>query len=595
MTRPLHGWLAPRGRLVLAGWLTLAGLILAGPQAGPARATGDPPTPATGFRLSSRQDPRLADAARLQRLVRAYGRPRPERDLAAEARARALNEADAPADAAGKAWVSAGPGTGGGDADMSSGWLPYSGAWTADEAAHLVKRCVYGARFEEIEAARVAGMAAAVQALLTPGPLPPAPAAWATEPVPDTDNWTTAMLDSLNQLYWERKDTLRYWWTGRIAAGPDDITESMTHFWHDHFATRSDVVWAPQSVYLQNDLLRRHAVGNFKTLVRAICTDPAMLIFLDGAWNEVGYTNENFARELLELFTMGEGSGYTQDDVEEVSRACTGWKTDGLHSFLAPWAFDDSPKTILGQTGNWGMDDVVRILFEQPATSRYVVRKLYQWYVGQYPNPADLNALAELFRRSNFEIRPVLEQILKSRQFYAAGARGAIVCDGVDLYAGQVRRFHVNGYNPAFTANVFQQYWLAWQMWDYGHILMDPPNVAGWPGYRFWINSETLPLRKLYSQMLLEGELYGNAMDCGIDELVETNRLSNPNDPNRIVDDLARLCFGVKPSAQVRSLMLQTLLQGAQPGEWSINQPNAAERLHDLYVLAMRLPEYQLK
>ena len=594
MQRSLLYWLGLIGVWSGAfGWGGPPARALAAPVPDPPGVSA--PGPMRQIRVYSLQDPAVAAAARLQALVRAYGQPRPPRDPAAEARAREINGADDPAGASGKAHVNAGPGTGGGDADMGTGWLPYSGAWTMDEAAQLMRRCVYGARFEEIQAARSAGLSAAVAGLLQPGALPPMPAPWALEPVPDTDNWTQAMRDSLNELYWERKDTLRYWWVGRIAAGPNDITESMTHFWHDHFATRADVVWAPQSVYLQNDLLRRYAVGNFKTLVRQICTDPAMLIFLDGAWNEVGYTNENFARELLELFTMGEGSGYTQDDVEEVSRACTGWKTDGLHSFLAPWAYDSSPKTILGQTGNWGMDDIVRILFEQPATSRYVVRKLYQWYVGQYPNASDLNTLSELFRRSDFEIKPVLEAILKSRQFYAVSGRGALVSDGVDLFAGQVRRFHVNGFNPAFTPNIYQQYWLAWQMWDYGHVLMNPPNVAGWPGYRFWINSETLPLRKLYGQMLLEGELYGNAMDCGIDVMVETNRLTNPNDPNAIVDDLSRLCFGIPPSPQVRSLMLQTLLQGAQPGEWSMNLPNAPERLHDLYVLAMRLPEYQLK
>lgn len=538
--------------------------------------------------LTHSDDPRLAASRALNGLVRRYGAPRPPRDLAAERELRRQFEVSGQR-------VDAGPTDRGGNADEGLGWSPYEGRFGIDEAAFLLGRAIYGARFEEIQAAAAGGLNSAVAGVLSAAPLPAPPGAWVLVPIPDTDGWTPAMHDSLSDLYETRREFLRYWWNERIAYGPATITESMTHFWHDHFATRADVVWAPQSVFLQNDLLRRHATGNFKTLVRKICTDPAMLIFLDGAWNEVGYPNENFARELLELFTMGEGSGYTQQDVEEASRVCTGWKTDGVNSFLVPWLHDDAPKTVLGQTGNWGMDDLVRIIFEQPSTSRYVVRKLYQWYVGQYPAESDLNQLSDLFRRSNFEIQPVLEVILKSRHFYEPRFRGAIIRDGVDFYAGQLRRFHVAGYQPTQSLNEWQKNWTNWQMWDYGHMLLAPPNVAGWPGYRSWTNTTTMPMRKLYSQILLEGDMYGNPLGFGVDVLVEAQRFTNPNSADALVTDLGRLCFGMPPSPGMKTRLLQELLAGAAPSEWSMNLPDAASRLHNLFLFAMRTPDYQLK
>lgn len=569
-------------------------LLLVAPVAASFAASADPGGIVAGERpgeqiIAAETDTRLAAGRTLSILVRRYGAPRPPRDRQAEAALR-----DELAAAGAGEHVDAGPTDRGGDADDGLGWVPYSGPFGPDQASLLLNRCVYGARFEEIESAAASGLDATLDGLLTTS-LPPVPGAWVSEPIPDTDGWTQAQFDSLDALYDARREYIRYWWNERIAYGPADITESMTHFWHDHFATRADVVWVPQSAWLQTDLFRRHATGNFKTLVRQICTDPAMLIFLDGAWNEAGYTNENFARELLELFTMGEGSGYTQQDVEEVSRACTGWKTDGVNAFLVPWLHDETPKTILGQTGNWGMNDVVRILFEQPATSRYVVRKLYQWYVGQYPAESDLNLLSDLFRRSNFEIRPVLETILRSRHFYEPQFRGAIVRDGVDFYAGQIRRFHVTGYQPAVSLNEWQRYWTDWQMWDYGHMLFYPPNVAGWPGYRAWINTTTMPLRKLYAGMVLDADMYGNPLGFGIDVVAEAERFSNPNSADALVTDLARLCFAMPPSATLKARLLDALLAGASPNEWSMNRPDAADRLHNLFLFAMRTPDYQLK
>ena len=459
-----------------------------------------------------------------------------------------------------------------------------------------MNRALVGPRYEEFEWARNRGLQGAVQDLLVSPPTPVAPGAWATEPVPNQTGWTAAMKDSLDTLYRERQKLLRMWWSRTIAQEPASLRETMTLFWHDHFATRMAAVYTPQSMYIQNALLRQHALGNFKTLARAIGTDPAMLVMLDGRLNRKQAPNENFSREMFELFTMGEGSGYTQTDVTEAARACTGWQTDGLVSYLTTSRHDTGVKTIRGQAGNWGMDDFVRILFEQDATAEYFCAKLYRWFVDDEPPPADVTALARTLRENNYEIRPVLLQILNSDHFLDARLHGSIVRDGADLFSGQIRRWHVTGFDPMITTPLTQRNWITNQMNTYGHLLLDPPDVSGWPGHRNWINSNSLPNRKKYSVMIVDGK-YTSTQSLGfiLDVDAETRRFRDPNNVDLLVEDLALLCFGQKPTELVLEQMASELLQGQLPENWSIDDPDAVSRLRDLYRFVMRLPDYQLK
>jgi uncharacterized protein (DUF1800 family) len=486
-------------------------------------------------------------------------------------------------------------GSGGGNA-VSYGWAPHDDALTIEDAAHLLNRALIGPRFEEFQWAVQRGLPGTVHDLLVNPPVPAAPGSWATEPVPNQSGWTQAMKDSLDAVYRERQRLLRMWWVKVIANEPASLRETMTLFWHDHFATRMAVVYTPQSMYIQNRLLRENALGNFRTLARAICTDPAMLVMLDGRLNRRQSPNENFSREMFELFTMGEGSGYSQQDVAEAARACTGWQTDGLTSYLTASRYDTGTKTILGQTGAWGVDDFVRILFEQPATAEYVCGKLYRWFVDDEPSAADVHELAVVFRANDYEIKPVLEKIFRSEHLMDARLRGSIIRDGVDLYAGQARRWHLVGFDPMITNPLTQRNWITNQMNAYGQLLLDPPDVSGWPGHRNWINSNTLPNRKRYSVMIVDGRVsqtqpFGFQLDVN----AETRRFRDPNDVDLLVDDLALLCFGQKPTPLVHDQLVAELLQGQLPYNWTIDDPNAVPRLQDLYRLAMRLPDYQLK
>lgn len=476
------------------------------------------------------------------------------------------------------------------------GWAPFNGAFQIDEAAHLLHRAMIGPRYEEMSAAVTNGLPATLTSLLAPRPLPPAPGVWVNEAAPDWGNLTEEELQTLNENYQERQQLIRLWWVERIVNHQTlNMTDAMVLFWHDHFATGADAVYYPMAIYGQVELLHQHALGNFKTLATEMCTDPAMLIWLNGNYNTKWDPNENFSRELMELFTMGEGSGYTQADVEAAARACTGWYTDGRDVFFVPNWFDNTNKTILGQTGNWDMDDLVNILCQQPATADYLCRKLYKYFLDDQPDPADIAVLATTLRNNNYAVAPVLSQMLGSNHFLDPTFRGSLVKDVIDLYGGQVRALHAVGFDPFASTNDYERYWIDWQSYDLGQMLTMPPNVAGWPGYHNWINTATLPLRKEYSGMILYGNMWGWPLGFSVDSMSEANRFSNPNNAGALVDDVALLLLGSPPTTAVRQEMLDALLQGSQPNQWSLAMPGASTRIRDLLHFTMRLPDYQLK
>lgn len=475
-----------------------------------------------------------------------------------------------------------------------SNWSRYMGPFGIPEAAHLLHRTTVGPRFDDIEAAAATGLRRQVSVLLRTRGLPPAPAAWVTEPVPDMTGWTQDRIDSLYSEYWNRRDPLRLWWADVVLDEPVALREQMVLFWHDHFATSIEKVAFPQSMYTQNQLLRRHALGNFKLLVKQIAVDPAMLIWLDGYDNRAGHLNENWGRELLELFTLGVGN-YGQDDVVAAARAFTGWTTpDGLKGFYVPAWHDNGQKTFLGRTGNWNGNDIIEIVFQQPETARFLCRKLYRWFIDEYPDEALIEDLAQTLRQSNYEVTPVLRRMFESNRFMDARYRGALITDGVDRSLGSLRALHVTNVDLS-EPGTEQAKWVLFGMGTFGQVLFEPPNVGGWPGYHTWLNSNTLPWRKTLDAAVIDGQIWGYDLGMKADVLALALSLTNPHDPEQIVSDLALLLFGMPPTEAIRERMLDELLQGAMPWEWSIYDPLAEARLRDLLKLAVRLPDYQLK
>ena len=291
---------------------------------------------------------------------------------------------------------------------------------------------------------------------------------------------------------------LRAWWVQEMLATPSPLTERLTLFWHNHFVSSQQKVRVARLMYAQNALYRSEALGNFATLLHAAAKDPAMVVYLDSAQNRKGAPNENFAREVMELFTLGQGH-YGEQDVKEAARAFTGWSLDrDTGTFLfRPRLHDDGDKTVLGRTGRFDGDAVLDVLLARPETAELVVGKLWQELVSPVPDAREVARIARAFRAANYEIIVPVRELLRSAAFWAPAQRGALVKSPVDLVVGALRQLDQS---PADT----RPYALA--VAGMGQNLFAPPNVRGWPGGDAWINSNTLLARKQFVDRLARSD-----------------------------------------------------------------------------------------
>ncbi|HTL80301.1 MAG TPA: DUF1800 domain-containing protein [Bacteroidia bacterium] len=290
------------------------------------------------------------------------------------------------------------------------------------------------------------------------------------------------------------KETLNLAWIDRMEVAHAILLEKMIMFWHNHFATSGNFGWLMQ---VQHNTLRKYALGNFGEMLHAISKDPAMILWLNNHENKKDAPNENFAREVMELFTLGEGNGYTEDDIKQAARAFTGWtiaKT-GEFEFNAK-VHDDGDKTIFGETGNFGGEDVINMLLAKNQMSIFICRKIYKWFVNHEPDEERVDELSERFRASKYDIKDLMYYIFTSDWFYDDVNIGCLICTPVELIVRMKRLCKVE---------VEDQQMLAFQEL-LGQTLFIPPNVAGWKGGRYWINSTSLVQRMhLPKAMIDEG------------------------------------------------------------------------------------------
>jgi uncharacterized protein (DUF1800 family) len=294
---------------------------------------------------------------------------------------------------------------------------------------------------------------------------------------------------------------LKGWWLQEMVATERPFLEHMTLFWHNHFTSSLRKVRWPPLMYNQNQLLRQHALGNFRDLLHAIARDPAMVIYLDNVSNRKGSPNENFARELLELFTLGEGH-YTEQDIKEAARAFTGWSLDrnsGKFRFRSR-LHDKGVKQFMGVSGRLSGDDVIEIVLRQPRVAEQITEKLWREFVSPDPNPQQVKRLAKIFRESGYEIRPLMRALFLTPEFRRPANRGVLIKSPVELVVGTVRvlKIPLNDSRGVVMATT-----------GMGQDLMDPPNVKGWPGGESWINSSSLLTREWAMQRLLRGDEMG--------------------------------------------------------------------------------------
>jgi hypothetical protein len=383
--------------------------------------------------------------------------------------------------------------------DAADAWQPWRPSaddpWTRKWAAHLFRRAAFGASREELNEAEKLGFDGTLDLLLHGR-------AQAEDVLTLTDvgGFAAAHDDGGGQL--------RAWWLGGMLHGGHPLREKLTLFWHNHFATSIVKVRDAKLMFRQNCLLREHALGKFGPLLQAISRDGAMLVWLDSNSNVKGKPNENYARELMELFSLGVGN-YTEKDIREAARAFTGWHTDGHKFRFNPAAHDTGPKAVLGKTGNWDGNDVVKIVLEQPAAARFLVRKLYQFFVSETPPPdALLEPLSESFRKSDYDVAGLVKTVLASRLFYSDHAFRKRIKSPVEYALGVVqavyRRYEER--DPDYQPLPLQALvpWLT----GMGQALFAPPNVKGWPGGRTWLNTATVLERDNFAAAMATGSLW---------------------------------------------------------------------------------------
>jgi uncharacterized protein (DUF1800 family) len=431
--------------------------------------------------------------------------------------------------------------------DRNNPWAPYvpsdRAPWGLRRAVHLHRRAGFAATWAELQRDRKDGPGPSIDRLLQ--------GQSRTDGVPP-DFAETA--DTLVRLAVEAGDTdrLKAWWAYRMLFGPDPLTERLTLFWHNHIATSA--AKAGMAVKGQNDVLRKFARAPFGELLGAVVRDPALLLYLDAQANRKGKPNENLARELMELFTLGIGH-YTEADVKEAARALTGWtvekgrfrEDDSLH--------DGGEKTILGRKGAWKGDDLLRLLLAHPATAERLAGRLCELFLGEGAIDADgVRALAAGLRERHLDVCWAVETVLRSQAFFAEKNIGTRVLGPVEYVVGAARALELLGPAPStlvlaeFAANL-------------GQDLFHPPNVGGWPGGRAWLSTRAAVGRCNYASALLEGE--GVGLPGAPDVLALAWRHGRGRDLEDLVAFFAEVLLGGVPSRAWGERLLAALGPGA--------------------------------
>ncbi len=443
--------------------------------------------------------------------------------------------------------------------------------WDLKRVGHLYRRAGFGANWTELQTALKDGPAKTIDRLLKGG---------SGQAKFDAD--TKPLADSIARV--NNGQQIRAWWLYRMLYTPHPLQEKLTLFWHNHFATSNAKVNSARFMLGQYELMRKHALGNYAELLQGMSSDPAMLIWLDGRDSKKGNPNENYARELMELFSLGIGH-YSEKDIRQAARAFTGWEIRGDKAHWNKDQFDDGEKTVLGKTGNFQADDIVKICLEQKSCPYFIAGKLFRFLISETvpATPALLEPLATRFRSSGFNFGELVETMLRSNLFFSTEVYRTKIKSPVDFALGIVR---------ALEGKVGTTL-LAVSLQELGQNVFFPPSVKGWDGGQSWLNGQTLLYRQNLALALTS---------------TEDVRFNNRTDPAK----LARK-YGKTRDEEVISFFLDLFLQGDTqavaktrlqeyvtlatretfPIYWT-NEDAADHRVRSLAHLVLTLPEYQL-
>ncbi len=511
-------------------------------------------------------------------------------------------------------------------------WLnPYSQPLTAVQAAHLLRRATLGPTLAQVKQFTGLKPDAALKLLLADKPAPPPPVDVATMK-------TFVGLPFNLDLQGQHANYLKNWWLGLMINEDTSAREKLTIFWQNHFVSTYATVSDARYLYRQLDLIRQHSAGNFRQFVIDMTKDPAMLRYLNGNQNVANKPNENYGRELQELFMIGLGGNYTEDDVKAATRVLTGWADTGFRvttSADITVAFranqhDTADKkfsaaygnyTVKGKTGATAGDeelaDMVDMILRQPETARFIVRKLYRFYVATEITPDIetnfIEPLAKVYRDNKYELKPVLTALFSSDHFYDENQRGAIIRSPLELMIGSMRHFGIKA--PESGTAPFNQLgdYIRARAREQQMDVFEQSTVFGYRPYydtgldRIWISANTLALRSLFTDQLTRGSIKYNNITYGPDSVEVVKALSMPNDPDKLVEELTNQLFAVPLLKSQRDFLIdQVLLPGLPRYEWElewndyVKNPNVARKmsvkikLDNLFIFMFRMAEFQM-
>ncbi|HTI51712.1 MAG TPA: DUF1800 domain-containing protein [Planctomycetaceae bacterium] len=441
----------------------------------------------------------------------------------------------------------------------------------ARKAAHLLRRAGFGAPPAQVAAAVERGLEATIDELFADAD--------------DEEQEFQRTFNAINGKLVNAGDpgVCQSWWVYRMLTTRVPLREKLTLFWHGHFATSIHKVEDTQLMLQQIETLRRLGFGSFRELVVAVARDPAMIVWLDGEANNKEHPNENFARELMELFTCGIGN-YMEKDVLEAARAFSGWHRAGTTFSFNAAEHDQGVKNILGRRGKFDGGDVIDLLMAQPATPRFIARKLLRFFA--LPNPPDdvVAEAAELYDRTQLNTRLFLRELFQSQYFFSDDCVRTRIASPVEFVIGTVRTLNVR----QSAADLIDD------LNSMGQELLAPPNVKGWDGEEKWINSTTLAARLTYARSLPEKNSEGNSFNphCPVEQFVPLESKS----PASIVEKLSQLLLQGEISPETRGDLEKFLTagdDGPSPEAFRDDEGFRATKVRQLLGVMLALPEYQ--
>jgi uncharacterized protein (DUF1800 family) len=454
-------------------------------------------------------------------------------------------------------------------------WQPYrpsvKALWDDRRVGHLYRRAAFGATAADLDAGVKNGPDKTLEALLTGGP-----------GLDEFDKRMAPLAQSLARA--NNGQGLRAWWLSRMLYTPHPLREKLTLFWHNHFATSNGKVQSARLMLTQYELLRKHAQGSFADLLREMSYDPAMLVWLDGRGSRKGNPNENYTRELMELFSLGIGH-YTEKDIREAAKAFTGWQVRGAEAAFEANQHDDSEKTVLGHKGKWKPDDIVRVCLEQPSCPYFICGKLFRFLVSEtiHPTKELLAPLADGFRKSKFDFGALVKTVLASNLFFSEEAYRSKVKSPVDFALGVVKgtEGHIG---TTALAQVLEQL---------GQSLFYPPSVKGWDGGQAWLNGQTLLYRQNLALALCSTEdpRFGTKVDPAA-----LARKHGKSGDEELVDFFLRVFLQGDVPAESRGRLVDYAkkARGAKAPVYWTEQDAIDHRVRAVCRLVLTLPEFQL-